>query len=167
MGAAVAIMFSAACTGGMVYHHYEQAPKEGLSQYDTLHFAVKPMAKADVLHEEVELRIGNDFNYQGLSLVVEQTTLPSGHFRRDTLNCSLIDEDGMVKGTGRNVFQYHFHLTDISLEKGDSLDIAIHHIMRREVITGIRDIGISLSSRKVAAGINAQEDEQQKGETPQ
>lgn len=140
------VLLATACTGGTVYHHYEAVANDGMSHYDTLYFAVKPMAEAAVLHEEVELRIDNEFNYQGLSLVVEQTTYPRGMFRRDTLHCSLIDEDGMIKGTGRSIFQYHFHLTDLNVDKGDSIDIAIHHVMRREVLTGIKDVGICLTS---------------------
>jgi gliding motility-associated lipoprotein GldH len=49
-----------------------------------------------------------------------------------------------MKGKGVNLFQYQFHLTDLSISEGDSIDIAIYHHMRREVLTGIVDVGVKL-----------------------
>ena len=102
-------------------------------------------AKDDaVLHEEVELRINSEYPFLGLCLVVEQTTFPSDVRRVDTLNCSLIDKGGSPKGKGVNYFQNRFLLTDLSVSEGDSVEIAVHHNMKREILPGVVDLGIRL-----------------------
>lgn len=145
-----------ACSRNTVYHHYEEAPVDGWERTDTLYFHVSPAKAAAVLHEEVELRINSQYPFMGLCLVVEQTVhhpqltahhSPVATTRIDTLNCSLIDSDGLVKGKGINYVQYHFHLTDLSVSEGDSLAIAVHHNMKREILPGFVDLGIKLVER--------------------
>ena len=123
-----------------------------------MRFCVPPVRQSTVLHEEVELRISDRYPFMGLSLVVEHTTvpantsrkagktLPAGLMRTDTLNCSLVDQNGNFKVKGIGYYQYHFHLTDISVNEGDSLVIAIRHAMRRETLPGIADVGLKLRS---------------------
>ena len=132
------------CNRHTVYHHYEQAPVSGWERNDTLVFCVKPAAADAVLHEEVELRINNQYPFMGLVLIVEQTTFPSNVRRVDTLNCQLIDEKGNVKGKGINYVQYSYHLTDLGVSEGDSIAIAIRHNMKREILPGIVDLGVHL-----------------------
>jgi gliding motility-associated lipoprotein GldH len=70
--------------------------------------------------------------------------LTQGTVKRDTLNCSLIERDGRVKGKGVSFYQYNFHLNDLDLRAGDSLSINIRHNMKREILPGIADVGIKL-----------------------
>ena len=144
------------CNRKTIYHHYEHTPLAGWEKSDTIVFCVPPVPQSTVLHEEVELRISNRYPFMGLSLVVDHTTLPAnasrktgktmpaGLMRTDTLNCSLVGEDGNFKVKGVGYYQYHFHLTDISVNEGDSLVVAIRHAMRRETLPGIADVGIKL-----------------------
>ncbi len=134
----------AGCNRSTVYHHYEPVPVDGWTRNDTLHFHVTPAKDDAVLHEEVELRINSEYPFLGLCLVVEQTTFPSNVRRVDTLNCSLIDKGGSPKGKGVNYFQNRFLLTDLSVSEGDSVEIAVHHNMKREILPGVVDLGIRL-----------------------
>ena len=59
----------------------------------------------------------------------------------------LYDETGKERGNGISRFQNVIPLTDIQLEKGDSLRICITHNMRREMMTGISDIGFILTKK--------------------
>lgn len=139
------VLALAGCDNNTVYHHYEQTSVSGWERSDTLLFNVASAKSDAVLKEEVELRINNTYPFMGLCLVVEQTTYPSNVRHIDTLNCQLIDEEGQTKGDGLNYIQYHFHLTDISVSEGDSLAIAIHHNMKREILPGVVDVGIRLA----------------------
>lgn len=144
------------CNRKTIYHHYEHTSLAGWEKSDTIVFCVPPVPQSTVLHEEVELRISDRYPFMGLSLVVEHTTLPAGTtpkagkalpaglVRTDTLNCSLVDENGNFKVKGVGYYQYHFHLTDISVNEGDSLVVALRHAMRRETLPGIADVGIKL-----------------------
>ena len=80
----------------------------------------------------------------GLTLIVEQQTWPTGYMRSDTLSCNLIDEDGTILGEGISFYQYNFPMNNITLTEGDSLHVSIRHNMKREILPGISDIGLTL-----------------------
>lgn len=141
------------CDRKTVYDRYEPVPADGWEKNDTLTFCVRPAlhGKADdsesiTYKEEVGLRINSHYPFTGLSLIVEQTAMPADVTRNDTLNCRLINNDGKMKGRGVSNYQYSFHLTNITLAKGDSLRIRIRHNMKQEMLPGISDVGIKLES---------------------
>lgn len=133
-----------ACRQQKVYHHYEHTPLNGWEKNDTLIYDVSPQRSDCVLREEVGLRIDSRYPFQKLCLVLEQVILPSHTIRHDTLFCELFNKHGQMKGSGINYYQYSFHLTDLPLSRGDSLHISLRHNMKREILTGIVDIGILL-----------------------
>lgn len=136
----------AGCNRNTIYHHYEHTPLAGWEKNDVVTFAVPAAKERAVVQRDIELRISEDFPFQAINLVVEQTTYPSAIRRRDTLNCKLFDPKGNIKGSGMSLYQYHFHLPDISLNQGDSLSVTIHHNMKREILPGIADIGLILTA---------------------
>ena len=117
----------------------------GWEKNDTLTFSVKVKERA-VVKRDVELRISGEYPFQRLNLIIDQTTYPTGISRRDTLNCDLIDPQGNIRGRGLSLYQYRFHMTDISLNEGDSLCVSIRHNMKRETLPGIADIGLRLTA---------------------
>ncbi|MBQ3304050.1 MAG: gliding motility lipoprotein GldH [Clostridia bacterium] len=133
-----------ACNRKTEYHHYEHTPITGWEKNDTLVFDVGPIKKSGTFREEVGLRINGMYPFMSLCLVIEQTTTPGALLKRDTLNCSLIDSRGNVKGQGISNYQYNFHLNDLTLNRGDSLRICIRHNMKREILPGIADVGLLL-----------------------
>ena len=135
----------AGCNRKTIYHHYEHTPVAGWEKSDTLTFTVKAKERA-VVQRDVELRISGDYPFQQLNLIVEQTAYPAAIRRRDTLNCSLIDPQGNIGGKGLSLYQYRFHMTDISLNEGDSLCVCIRHNMERESLPGIADVGLRLTA---------------------
>lgn len=62
----------------------------------------------------------------------------------DTLNCTLFDRKGAVKGQGISYYQYHFRVSELDLHEGDSIHITVRHDMKREIMPGIADVGISI-----------------------
>ena len=132
------------CIEKTVYYHYEHTPMTGWEREDTLTFGVPPMTQRAVVQRYVGLRTAVNYPYSKISMVVEQTTLPSNRHRRDTVHCTLVDSDGKNLGHGLSMRQQEFPLPDISLNEGDSLSVTIHHIMSRETLTGISDVGLLL-----------------------
>lgn len=139
----VALAF-ASCNRKAVYSHYEHTPIFGWEKNDHLFFQTSPFAVEGRYREVVGLRINSSYPFRGLTLIVEQHVEPSGLRRTDTLWCKLIDANGVVQGKGISYFQYNFHLCDIPLHKGDSLHVELRHNMKREMLPGISDVGISL-----------------------
>jgi len=139
----VALAF-ASCNRKTVYSHYEQTPISGWEKNDHLSFVYSPVRHGGVFREEVGLRINGAYPFMGLTLIVEQQVFPSGMMRSDTLSCKLIGADGKILGEGVSFYQYNFHLCNLSLSENDSLSVKIRHNMKREILPGISDIGISL-----------------------
>ena len=154
------------CNDRIVFSHYESTPVKGWERNDTLLFNIEPLQETDLYAEEIGVRITGDYPFKGLSLIVEQTIQPSNTAIVDTLNCDLIDDVGHAYGKGINHYQYLFPLTTLKLNKGESVHVAIRHCMKREILPGITDVGLTLS-RQTTAGIQTKENKQKEGKAPQ
>ena len=133
------------CNRKTVYHHYSHAPIAGWEKNDTLKFFVSPLQSGGRYHEDIELRINGFYPFMSLSLVVEQCVMPLNYVRKETLNYSLVQRNGVVKGKGVSTYQYSFHLTTLDLQAGDSIAVFVRHNMKREILTGIADVGFKLT----------------------
>lgn len=141
---AVATAF-AGCDSGTVYYQYRHTPVAGWEKNDTLSFNTTPMEVAGRYEECVGLRINNKYPFKSVTLIIEQKVLPQNIVMRDTVDCMLTNSKGTIQGNGFTYFQYMFPLAGISLGKGDSLSINVRHGMRREILSGIEDIGVRIS----------------------
>lgn len=144
--ALVAVALSS-CDSDVIYDKYNHTPLVGWEKNDTLSFDVPPVKDAGRYRLELGLRTSTSFPFTALSLVVEHTVEPGHMLYTDTVNCRLADEKGNVLGNGVSCFQYNFIVSDISLNKGDSLHICVRHIMKREIMPGISDVGLKLTRR--------------------
>lgn len=140
-----AVMLSA-CGDCRVYSRFVAAPVDGMEKNDTAVFDVPPVPASDRYRQEIGLRITAAYPFTNLCLQVEQTVEPGRRVRVDTLDCRLYDADGNVLGRGISMFQYSFILADVNLQKGDSLHVCVRHIMKREILPGIADIGFSMEA---------------------
>ena len=143
---AVAALF-AGCDSKTVYSHYEHTPQEGWEKIDTLFFEVPPVKEAGIYQEEIGIRTDIGFPFQSLALNVAQVVLPQGEHYQTTKNCVLYDETGKERGSGISRFQTVVYLTDVKLNEGESMRISITHNMRRELMSGVSDIGIILTKK--------------------
>ena len=143
---AVAAVFLS-CDRKTVYSHYEHTPQEGWERLDTLFFEVPPVKEAGTYQEEIGIRTDIGFPFQSIALNVAQDVLPQGEHYQTTKNCVLYDETGKERGSGISCFQTVVYLTDIHLNQGDSMRICITHHMRREMMSGVSDIGIILRKK--------------------
>jgi gliding motility-associated lipoprotein GldH len=143
---AVAALF-AGCDSKTVYSHYEHTPQEGWEKIDTLFFEVPPVKEAGIYQEEIGIRTDISFPFQSLALNVAQDVLPQGEHYQTTKNCVLYDETGKERGSGISRFQTVVYLTDVKLNEGESMRISITHNMRRELMSGVSDIGIILTKK--------------------
>ena len=141
------ITMTVGCDYNTVYDQYDHTPIAGWEKNDTLTFNVPRLPAAGIYHEELGLRINDAYPFMRLHLIVEQRLIPGERIRRDTLNCYLVDEDGNIRGQGVSYYQYSFPITQMKLQKGDSLHISVRHNMKREILPGIADIGIKLTRK--------------------
>lgn len=135
------------CDHKTVYSHYEHTPKEGWEKIDTLFFEVPPVKEAGTYQEEIGIRTDINYPFQSLALNVAQDVFPQGEHYQTTKNCMLYDETGKERGNGISRFLTVVYLTDVQLKQGDSMHICITHNMRREMMSGVSDIGIILKKK--------------------
>lgn len=149
-----AVCFLGSCLGNRTYDHYEHTPLAGWEKNDSLFFEIPRVAAAGTYRTNLGLRINGSYPFMGLTLIVEQTVYPRKSkvnepvdrlIRKsytDTLTCNLIDTNGRVRGKGVSSYQYHFHITNLQLNAGDSVHVCVRHDMKQEILPGISDIGI-------------------------
>ena len=141
------VLLLTSCKQSTVYYHYENTPESGWEKTDVVVFDMDKMSADAVCQEELALRISNKYPFMRLTLIVEQTVFPAGETMIDTLDCNLIDERGNAQGRGVSQYQYMFPLRSLQLHKGDSLQLSVHHDMKREILPGITSIGIRVKKK--------------------
>lgn len=147
-----------ACVGGKVFDEYEQIPVEGWDKNDTLTFSVPAVAADGVYDIGLGLRTTGDYPFMSLTLLFEANIIAkkSDNFSfgnsperlSRTLSCPLVSSRGRAQGQGVSLYQYNFHVATISLHEGDSLQVNIRHNMKREMLPGLSDLGLSITRNR-------------------
>lgn len=141
------IILCVSCNSRIIYSHYEHTPLQGWEKNDAMGFGIAIPQEGQYL-EKIGVRINTDYPFMGLTLIIDQTLYPSMKTFCDTLDCNLVGENGNVKGQGISHFQYEFPLKSLSLHEGDSVNVSIHHTMKREILPGISNIGVILTHQE-------------------
>lgn len=145
MAACCAVVLLAACDDARAYDHFEHADAEGWSTDEPLTFSV-PRQTAGSYALDVTLRSTLACPYQDVTLLVETTRLPGHAVRRDTVCCTINDSRGHPAGqAGISSNETTHRVATLSVRRGDSLQIAVRHLMRRDELPGIRDVGLCLT----------------------
>lgn len=139
--AAVAV----ACQDGTVLHQYRPVPSTGWDKRDTVNFDLPPVLSTQTYNVVLGLRTTTEFPYQRLWLVVEQRLEQPARMRRDTVSCVIATPQGAVTGKGVNLYQHEIPLFTETLQEGQHGTLHIYHIMRREDVPGVNDVGIKIT----------------------
>lgn len=138
------------CKDAVIYNQYSHIPIAGWEKNDTLSFEIPPLANGGYYQEQLGLRITGAYPFMGLTLIVEQTIYPTESNKEektmkvDTIQCSLIDKNGVTKGQGISYYQYDVPINVYRMNANDSIHLCIRHDMKREILPGISDIGIKM-----------------------
>lgn len=143
---AIAVLAILTACDGKVYDTYRHTSLDGWERNDTLCYDVNKMAHQGNYMVELGLRTSYSYPFMALTLIVDQTILPAGTTVTDTLNCELIKPNHTQKTGGISVFQYHTLVRQLSLNANDSLHITVRHDMKRDILPGISDVGISIKA---------------------
>lgn|SRR5574344_86281 len=131
------------CDNKTVYDEYRHTPIAGWEKNDSLLFDIQPLAEGGVYEESIGLRTNSAYPFRDLCIIIEHQLLSSRQTLTDTLKCLLVEQDGTIKGNGISSYQYKFRAGKMVFKKGERLHICIRHNMKREILPGISDIGIS------------------------
>ena len=135
------------CHSGTVYSHYEPVPLEGWRNDDTIRFQLGPVMEGGTFHDELALRTTSAYPYTHLSLVVRRQVLPDGNLYTDSITIPLTDSQGSSTGVGATLRHHVLPLSLIRLDSAQHLSVSIHHNMKKEVLPGISDLGMTITKR--------------------
>lgn len=92
------------------------------------------------------LRIDYKFPYKSLWIVMETHLENPDLTLLDTINYTVSDEKGIPLGFGITKKQQERPVRTVNLHKGQYGEVRFYHIMTREEIPGISEIGLALKS---------------------
>ena len=142
------------CNGSVTYDKYAHTPISGWEKNDVLTFDVDPLKASGAYSRQLGLRVTGAYPFMKLTLIVETKCYGKGGaleeptIKNDTVVCRLINEKGVTTGQGISLYQYDFPIPAADYREGDSLHIEIRHDMKREILPGISDIGITLAKKR-------------------
>lgn len=142
------LLLTVACRRTTLMHHYEHVSSEGWARTDTLRFRLPEVRDSGDYLLDLGMRYTATFPYRGVWVVAETHLCGNSVARRDTLYFAMTDETGAPVTEGVNLLQHESPLTTLYLCEGDSPQIHIRHIMNRELIPGIREVGLRATLRQ-------------------
>jgi gliding motility-associated lipoprotein GldH len=125
-----------------VCYSYRSTPIEGWEQHNVLTFKLDTVQESGTYTVHVSLRTTNAYPFQSLWLLVKTQLAKPEWEKQDTLVCVLTDKQGNHSGSGISFYQNNYLLTHLNLHRGQSGSITIGHIMRRNILPGISDVGV-------------------------
>lgn len=134
------------CTKATIYHSYLNIDKEGWGKHDTLVYQLTDDSIPDTYSISLGLRTNDAYKYTDLWVVVAQDLEKKGTFVRDTVKFPITDKNGIMLGNGYAAYQQEIPVLTAKKTLAGGNTIKVFHIMKREVITGIQDVGINVSS---------------------
>ncbi len=138
------LLCGVACTRGTRLHHYQAVPRTGWSRADTLVFPL-PASPADTSYRgTLGMRVSPAFPYRTLWLALRYDLSHPDTSYTDTLCCAFCDSTGRLTGLGITRLQYQHPLPPFRLRAGQGGNLRIHHLMKKESIPEVYEVGIRM-----------------------
>lgn len=138
------VLLATACMEDTLLHCYKPISQEGWLQRDTVCFDVPEASQAMHGTLTIGLRTVANLPMQDIVLAIEQRLDSPQVVRCDTLRYPLTDAEGRALAPGINSHQYETQHIPFQLSAGQHGTIRIHHLMSRETMTGITEVGIRI-----------------------
>lgn len=139
------VLFLAGCDRSTLMHSYQPLKDNCWDRTDTVCFTLPALTQDDNYSVLIGLRLTNNYPYEQLVMQVEQDLQhPTAH-RLDTITYRLTENNGEFSERGVDYFQFETQGLPLDLKKGQTGMIRIRHLMHREVLPGIMDVGIHIS----------------------
>lgn len=117
---------------------------DGWSRNDTIAFELPP-ANFEGRHAvDTEIRSAHQFPYRRVYLIRELSLQSPIKIHKDTICIETGSGEPLAKGKGVTMKAYSHSDTTLVLRKGQKGNMKLYHIMSREVLPHITDIGIKV-----------------------
>lgn len=132
--------------GSVLIHRYETLPSRGWESQNHLTFEVDSVTATGNYQLSLGVRTTSLLQFQRVYVCVEQhLSHPKAHFK-DTLELTLTDPMGNIKGDGMNIYTFETpYKQTFRYRQGQKVTISVRHIMRSYLLKGFCNVGIKLS----------------------
>ena len=138
----LSLLLLPSCDSSTLMHSYQSLEDNCWERTDTVSFILPVLTTDDNCSVLIGLRVTDNFPYEMLIMEVEQKYQNPFAHRVDTLYYQLTNQNGDFIEKGLNYFQFETKSLPLDLRKGQTGEIRVRHLMRREVLPGIMDVGI-------------------------
>lgn len=145
---AVGGLLTASCAGDTLVHRYTALPADGWARRDTVCFDLPGNVEDICGTLTVGLRTKTGVAIRDIVLAVEQCDSDAFVIRRDTVCYPLTDSEGDALTSGVNFHQYETQFVPFRMEKDRKGCVRIYHLMTRETIPGITEVGIRIRNKE-------------------
>lgn len=128
------------CRQNAVYMRYEEVGDWQSTK--KIAFLTDSVTEDVIAEELLGLRIRQSYPYKSITVVVQQKILPYGNAWDDTVRCEFTDKAGRHTANGFGYLQYEFPIRKVSLHKGEKVELSVRHVMKKEYVSGVSDVGI-------------------------
>lgn len=135
------------CTDSVLVHRYEPVSDRGWVRTDTLCFFLPSASQTGDYILSLGMRHTSVFPYEGIWVVVETQLHRPSALLTDTLYFQAYDDQGVSLSQGVNLLQREVPLRCLHLRCGQSGTVRLRHIMTRETIPAIREMGIRMERK--------------------
>ena len=140
----VAVCLFISCDNSIVYHQFQHTAQEGWDARDSITFVTDTIREDGTYTTYLCLRASADYPFQNLCVVTKQTPQPGSITTSRWLNIRIKEPDGQPDGNGTVLYTQEIPLHTMQLKQGDSLRIVVAQHMKREVVQGIKDVGVKV-----------------------
>lgn len=145
VAALCALLSLAGCDEHVICHSYRHVPRQGWNRRDTFSFDIDTVRAEAAYKFALGLRLTGSYPYTDICLAVERKFSNPDTACRDTVRCRLTDSITHRMGKGVHIYQYDAPVSSMTLHRGQTGQVRVIHLAGREILSGIRDVGILVS----------------------
>lgn len=144
------VFFFTSCEPDVTYSRYAPLSEKGWERKDTVCFQTDTIRHEGKYGFTCGIRTRREYPYQSLALVVERCVWRDKKMverKRERVLCPIVTKHGKVLGDGIASKQHEAELEETVLKTGDSLTVKVSHLMTKDTLPGIVDVGFIMQRR--------------------
>ena len=144
----ITLIMVTSCSDGRIYDEVKELKDEEWHVKEYVEFLVNVSDTTQAYDINIHVRNSSDYKYSNLWLFVE-TSSPNGATMRDTIEFFLADEAGNWYGNGLGSINALLvpYKQNIKFPYRGVYSFSFAQGMRKELLTGIKDIGLQIQKR--------------------
>ena len=138
-------LLTISCTDSdCLVHSYQQTGSDVWLRADTLRYEIPEAPASGIYTISVEMRTGETFSYRYIYMAIERHMHHPDYLHCDTIRFDMARDGVHLDGRGSTITTFCRPALNIRLCKGQSGEVRLLHLMSREVLPDIREVGVRI-----------------------